>query len=93
MDLARRTLSAKAGAANLVDGLCLGDFNYVVLALNDPGGGSAEMPMVVALGIGRPLCKELDQAGSRVSADDRHRIVDRIIESWTAHQMLPVEVI
>jgi hypothetical protein len=45
-----------------MEDLRLGRFNYMVLALNDSGSGSAAMPMVMAIGVGRPFRKEFDLA-------------------------------
>src|SRR5690349_8567815 len=93
MDLACRRLPLKAGPTSLMESLQFSGFDYVMLALKHTGRGSAEMPMIMAVGVGRPLCDELDYAGGHVNARDCHGIVDRVIELWAARQMLPIEMV
>jgi hypothetical protein len=76
-----------------VKGLQLSGFDYVMLALEHAGRGSAEMPMIMAVGVGRPSRDELDYSRDPVNVSDRHRIVDRVIELWAASQTLPVETV
>ena len=77
MNLARRTLPAKAGLASLVQNLRLGRFDYVMLALNNPGRRAANMPMEMTVRVGRPFREELDLACRTVGPDEGDRVVDR----------------
>ena len=65
MQLARWRLALKAGPTSLMESLEFSRFDYVMLALEHAGRGSAEMPMIMAVGVRRPLGDELDYAGGR----------------------------
>ena len=62
MDLTRRTLSAKAGLARLMEDLRLSRFDQMMLALNNPRRRSAQVPVIMAVGVGCPFRQELDLA-------------------------------
>jgi hypothetical protein len=64
-----------------------------MLALEHPSCGSAQMAMVVAIGIRCPLGDELDQAGVPVNVCDRHRVVDWVIESRASLEIVPLETV
>ena len=90
---ARRSLSVKARAAGLVEGLQIGCFDYVMLTLQYSCRGTSQMAMIMTVGVGCPFGDELDQAGSSVNVGDRDRIIDRIVELRTAHKTLPVKTV
>jgi len=65
----------------------------VMPALEHAGRGSAEMPMIMAVGVRSPFGDELDYVSGLVKARDCNGIIDRIIELWTTGQMLLLEMV